>query len=135
MVRGVISWPRMPDKKTVLVVDDSPAQRDDLAAAFEEAGYAVGLAADGEEVLRKLGALEPDALVLDLFLPRLDGAEVCRMVKSHPRWRESYLVLVSARISDAEVGQYRRLGADAILHKPLEPEDVLHVVRGAIGPP
>lgn len=135
MVPGVISCPRMPDKKTVLVVDDSSAQRDDLAAAFEEAGYAVGLAADGEEVLRRLGALSPAALVLDLFLPRLDGAEVCRIVKSHPRWKGTYLVLVSGRISEAEVGQYRRLGADAILRKPLDLAEVLEVVRGAIGPP
>ena len=125
----------MSKLKTVLIVDDSPALRDDLQAAFEEAGYAVGLASDGEEAFRKLSALEPEALLLDVYLPRLDGAHVCRVVKTHPHWKRTFLAIMSARISEREVDEYRRLGADAVLRKPFDAQVALEAVRSAIGPP
>ena len=110
----------MSERRTVLIVDDSAALVDRLSAAFEDAGYVAGTASDGEEVLRKLAALEPAVLFLDVYLPRLDGAEVCRLVKSHPHWKKTYLVLMSARIADHEVASYRAMGADEILRKPFE---------------
>jgi DNA-binding response OmpR family regulator len=125
----------MGKRKTVLLVDDSTATLDELTAAFEDAGYEVGLAQDGEEVLRKMAALDPEALLLDIYMPRLDGAEVCRLVKAHPHWKKTYLVLMSARVSDREMETYRRMGADRILRKPFEPALAVEAVRGAIGAP
>jgi twitching motility two-component system response regulator PilG len=125
----------MSKRKTVLIVDDSTALVDALAAALEDAGYAVGSARDGEEVFRKMPALEPDLMLLDVYMPKLDGAEVCRLVKSHPHWKKTHLVLMSARIAEHELEPYRRMGADEILRKPVAPSAVVELVRRAIGPP
>jgi CheY-like chemotaxis protein len=122
----------MGERKTVLVVDDSQAILDVLESAFEEAGFSVASAADGEEVFRKMAATNPDAVLLDLYMPKLNGADVCRLVKAHPHWRKIYLVLMSSRISDREIEMYRRLGADEILKKPFDPGHAVALVQKAI---
>jgi DNA-binding response OmpR family regulator len=123
----------MAERKTVLVVDDSQAILDVLESAFEEAGFAVVAASDGEEVFRKMAVATPDALLLDLYMPKLNGADVCRLVRAHPHWKKTYLVLMSSRISDAEVDLYRRLGVDEILRKPFDPAHAVALVERALG--
>ncbi len=125
----------MARKKTVLIVDDSAALLDSLSGAFEEAGYAVVTAGDGEEVFRKLAQSSPDALVLDVYMPKLNGADVCRLVKANPHWRRTFLVLMSGRISEKEMDTYRRIGADEVLRKPFDPEAAVASVTKGIGPP
>jgi CheY-like chemotaxis protein len=110
----------MRKQKTVLIVDDSTALVDWVSSALEDAGYRVGTASDGEEVFRKLATLEPAVVFLDVYMPKLDGGEVCRLIKAHPHWKETYLVLMSARLTDREVETYRALGADEVLRKPFE---------------
>ncbi len=125
----------MGKQKTVLIVDDSTALLDTLTAAFEDVGYEVGRAVDGEEVFRKMAALDPDALLLDIYMPKIDGADVCRLIKAHPHWKKTFLVLMSARISDRDVDMYRRIGANEILRKPFEAAVAVEAVRKAIGSP
>src|SRR5512140_3958727 len=119
-------------RKSVLIVDDSQAALDALTSAFEDAGYDVTSATDGEEVFRKMAAANPDALLLDIYMPKLNGADVCRLVKAHPHWKKTYLVLMSSRISDREVDMYRRLGADEILKKPFDPAHAVALVQKAV---
>jgi twitching motility two-component system response regulator PilG/twitching motility two-component system response regulator PilH len=119
----------MPRRKTILVVDDSRATLDAVGSAFEDAGFEVAQAQDGEEVFRKLAAVDPDALLLDIYMPRLNGADVCRLVKAHPHWKKTYLVLMSSRISDREVDMYRKIGADEILRKPFDPAVAVQLVE------
>ncbi len=123
----------MKARKTVLIVDDSQAVLDSLGTAFEDAGYDVSAAADGEEVFRKLAAADPDALLLDIYMPKLNGADVCRLVKAHPHWKKTFLVLMSSRISDREIDMYRRIGADEILKKPFDPDQAVALVEKAVG--
>ena len=125
----------MGNRKTVLIVDDSAALLDALNEAFEDAGYEVGHAMDGEEVFRKMATLDPDAVLLDIYMPKINGADVCRLVKAHPHWKKTFLVLMSARISDREIDMYRRIGANEILRKPFEPSFAVETVRSAIGGP
>ena len=120
-------------KPAVLIVDDSTAQLEVLTPAFEAAGFQVGYAIDGEEVFRKLSALDPVAVLLDVYLPGIDGAEVCRLLKSHPAWRKSYLLVMSARLTDEDEATFRRLGAEAILRKPFPPEAAVDLVRRGLG--
>jgi twitching motility two-component system response regulator PilG/twitching motility two-component system response regulator PilH len=122
----------MSARKTVLIVDDSRAVLDVLETAFEEAGFGVTAAGDGEEVFRRMAQADPDALLLDVYMPKLNGADVCRLVKAHPHWKKTYLVLMSSRISDREVDMYRRLGADEILKKPFDPAQAVALVEKAI---
>ena len=124
----------MKARKTVLIVDDSPAILDALGVAFEEAGYDVTSASDGEEVFRKMAAVDPDAMLLDIYMPRLNGADVCRLVKAHPHWKKTFLLLMSSRVSEREVEMYRRLGADEVLKKPFDPDHAVALVAKALGP-
>jgi twitching motility two-component system response regulator PilG/twitching motility two-component system response regulator PilH len=123
----------MGARKTVLIVDDSQAVIDALSSAFEDAGFDVRSAGDGEEVFRKMAAADPDALLLDIYMPKLNGADVCRLVKAHPHWKKTFLVLMSSRISDREMDMYRRIGADEILKKPFDPANAVAMVEKAIG--
>jgi twitching motility two-component system response regulator PilG len=122
----------MATRKTVLVADDSRAVVDALATAFEASGWEVVTAADGEEVFRRLAEGRPDAMLVDVYMPRLNGADVCRVVKSHPEWKKAYLVLMSSRLSEGDQAVYRRMGADHLLKKPFEPAAALALVERAL---
>jgi twitching motility two-component system response regulator PilG len=119
-------------KRTVLLVDDSTVLLEALTAAFEDAGWEVGHAIDGEEVFRKITAFDPDALLLDIYMPKINGADVCRLVKAHPHWKKIHLVLMSARMSDKEVETFRRMGADGFLKKPFEPAAAVKLLSDAL---
>ena len=66
----------------VLVVDDDPAVRESLRRSLAFNGYQVELADDGEQALRMVGATHPDAVVLDVMMPRLDGLATCRALRA-----------------------------------------------------
>jgi DNA-binding response OmpR family regulator len=119
-------------RRSVLIVDDSQAVLDALTSAFEDAGYDVTSATDGEEVFRKMAAANPDALMLDIYMPKLNGADVCRLVKAHPHWKKTYLVLMSSRISERETDTYKRIGADEVLRKPFDPAHAVALVDRAL---
>jgi CheY-like chemotaxis protein len=123
------------ERRKALIVDDSQAIIDALSGAFEEAGYDVASAMDGEEVFRKMAVANPDVLLLDIYMPKLNGADVCRLVKAHPHWKKTHIVLMSSRISDREIDMYRRIGADEILKKPFDPAAVVKLVGKALGDP
>ena len=123
----------MPKRKKVLIVDDSRPVVDALTGAFEDAGYDVGSAVDGEEVLRKMASLDPAALLLDIYMPKINGADVSRLVKAHPHWKKTWLVIMSARISDSEIDMYRRIGANEILKKPFDPQVAVQAVARGMG--
>src|SRR5918992_6072126 len=100
----------------ILVVDDEPAVRDSLDRALRLEGYQVDLAADGAQALQMLGDGSPDAVVLDLMMPRVDGLEVCRRMRAAGD-RTPVLVLTAR---DAVADRVRGLdaGADDYLVKP-----------------
>ena len=122
----------MKERKTVLVVDDSRPVRDALTAAFEEAGYEVTAASGAEEVFRHMRSVSPAALLLDVYVPGLNGADVCRLVKAHPLWKRTYLVIMASRLEERESEMYRRLGADEVLRKPFDPDQVVARVEKAL---
>lgn len=122
----------MTKKRTILVVDDSTVLLDQLVGAFSDAGFEVAHAIDGEEVFRKITAFDPDALLLDVYMPKINGADVCRLLKAHPHWKKIYLVLMSARMSDKEIETYKRMGADQFLKKPFEAAEAVKLVAEAL---
>jgi two-component system response regulator MprA len=111
----------------ILVVDDEPAVRESLERALRLEGYDVALAANGSEALTAVGEVPPDALVLDLMMPRIDGLEVCRRLRA--RGDRTPILVVTARdaVSDRVAGL--DAGADDYVVKPFALEELLARLR------
>jgi two-component system, OmpR family, response regulator VicR len=114
---------------TILVVDDEPAIADMLAYNLRQAHYDVLVAADGEEALKVARRTEPDLIILDLMLPRLDGLEVCRAIR---RERDIPIIMLTAR--DAEVDRVvgLELGADDYVVKPFSVRELMARIKNLL---
>jgi len=112
-------------RPVVLVVDDKRANRELLEAHLDELGYEVLQAADGVEALEAVAAREPDLILLDVDMPRLDGIAVCQKLKAHPVRRLIPIVILTAS-NDREV-RLRGIaaGADDFLSKPFDARELL----------
>ena len=107
--------------KRLLVVDDEPAVRRILETRLRMAGYIVVLAADGEEALSKFYREQPDLVVLDVMLPKLDGFGVCRQIRAESTVP---IIIVSALDTTSEKVAGLELGADDYLPKPFAPREL-----------
>ena len=112
---------------TVLVVDDKEAVRASVAEVLRTVGYTVTSSGDGLDALRLLGTIRFDALVLDLRLPRLGGAELLDRLPQPP----PTVVLSAVQMSSADIGQ---VGPAVIaqLRKPVAPQLLVDVVAAAV---
>lgn len=113
----------------VLVVDDDRAIQQLLEVNLELEGYDVAKATDGAEALEMVAAFQPDIVLLDVMMPKMDGREVCRRLKADPKTAALPVVFLSARAQDMDVSLGLELGAAAYLTKPFEPQDLLDTVR------
>jgi putative two-component system response regulator len=115
--------PRVRSK--VLVVDDIAANRELLEGHLDDLGYEVRQARDGIEALEAVAADEPDLILLDIDMPRLDGITVCEQLKSHPMRRLIPIVILTAS-NDRET-RLRGIaaGADDYLSKPFDSKELL----------
>jgi DNA-binding response OmpR family regulator len=114
---------------SVLVVDDEPVVRDVLGRYFAREGFSVLEAADGEDALAAIREHRPDAVVLDLMLPRLSGLDVLKLVRLET---DVPVVILSARASEDERIAGLRLGADDYVVKPYAPREVVERVRAVL---
>jgi CheY-like chemotaxis protein len=116
-------------KQTILVADDHEDTRVILRHYFEAMGYNVLEAHDGEQTLASMKGSHPDAVVLDIQMPRMDGIQVLRAVRGDGTLRDIRILALSAHALSDEVRQIREAGADAYLAKPADPKAVLDAVR------
>ena len=116
-------------KRTILVADDHEDTRVILRHYFEAMGYNVLEAHDGEQTLASLQDSHPDAVVLDIQMPRMDGIAVLRAVRGNGALRDIRILALSAHALSDEVRQIREAGADAYLAKPADPKAVVDAVR------
>lgn len=114
----------------ILVVDDDPAVRESLRRSLIFNGYAAVLAADGEEALDKVQSERPDMAILDVMMPKLDGLEVCRELRS--QGDDIPILLLTARDSVSERVAGLDAGADDYLTKPFALEELLARTRSLV---
>ena len=113
----------------ILIVDDDPDIRDILKLTLSEENYEVIEAADGEQALKAINSKSPDLVLLDYKIPKIDGRQVCRMVKKDLLLRHLPIIMVTGKgdISDKVDGI--DAGADDYIVKPFEPKELLARIR------
>lgn len=118
----------------VLVVDDDPDLLDLVVIALSDPalGLSVQGASDGYEALIAIGRITPDLLLLDLKMPRVDGIEVCRKLRSSPSTRGIAILVITGFPSKQDVRNLRQLGVSDILSKPFAIPDLVERVQGLL---
>jgi CheY-like chemotaxis protein len=119
----------------VLVVDDDEVIRQLITLNLELEGFEVYEAVDGADALRKVAEVRPSVVTLDVMMPNLDGWDAAARLRSDPETADVKVVLLSARAQEADVRRGTRLGVDAYLTKPFDPDDLVEVVRRLAGIP
>lgn len=124
----------------ILVVDDDPQIARLVRTYLEQSGYEVLTAHNGEDALHAMRRDKPDLVVLDLMLPDRDGWEITRIARQDPALRDLPIVMLTARIEDADRIVGLEMGADDYIGKPFNPREVAARVRAVLrraggGPP
>jgi signal transduction histidine kinase/CheY-like chemotaxis protein/HAMP domain-containing protein len=117
------------DAPTVLVVDDDPAARDLLTANLKSTGYRLVQAANGEEALRLARTIRPDAITLDVLMPKPDGWEVLSALKADADLRDIPVIIVTV-LSDRGIGL--SLGAVDVLTKPVDRARLMALIHSLL---
>jgi two-component system response regulator MprA len=114
----------------LLIADDEAAVRDALALVLDLNGFEVTTAADGREAMRTLSAQRPDAVILDVLMPGLDGLEVCRRIRATGDRTPVLMLTARAEVSERVAGL--EAGADDYLVKPFAREELIARLRALL---
>lgn len=114
---------------TVMVVDDSVTLREMIADLLKGRGLNVTVASDGVEALEQIKANRPDLVVLDIVMPRMNGYEVCRRLKSDPKTQSLPVVMCSSKSEEFDRYWGMKQGADAYIAKPFHPQELVGTIK------
>jgi DNA-binding response OmpR family regulator len=114
----------------VLVVDDEPMLRETLGQVLKEEGYMVDLAVDGETALARVHAIRPDAILLDLMMPGMNGRQFLQALRAEPSYA-GVPVLIMTAVQGLELN-LAMLGASEVVEKPFDVDDLLNKVALAV---
>ena len=113
--------------RTILIVDDDPTIRKLIATTLEDvSGYRLQEAADGQEAVERAIRARPQIVFLDIDMPRVNGIEACRRLRSDPATASATIVMLTGDSDDAAERSAHAAGADLFLTKPFSP---LHLLR------
>jgi two-component system phosphate regulon response regulator PhoB len=116
-------------KEHILVVEDEEDIQELLKYNLAKEGYRVTLASTGEAGVNEARNHIPDLILLDLMLPKMDGLEVCRLLKGDPRTRPAPIVMLTAKGEESDVVTGLEVGADDYIVKPFSPKVVVARIR------
>jgi DNA-binding response OmpR family regulator len=108
----------------ILVADDSPNIREILQMNLENLGYSVILAEDGERAMERFSQDKPDLLIVDVMMPKVNGFQICRRVKSNPATHAIPVILLTARSQQEDVYWGKDCGADEYMTKPFSTKEL-----------
>jgi DNA-binding response OmpR family regulator len=116
----------------VLVADDDEGLRQLMRMVLRRDGFEVIEAANGVEALARARDCDPTVILLDVMMPGMDGADVCRSLKSDTRFDNVPVIFVSAIDDIKQRNESQRLGADDCIRKPIGPRELVARVRGVM---
>lgn len=107
--------------KKVLICDDELYILEAVKFVVHRAGFVPLLARDGEEALALAQKESPDMIILDIMMPKLDGFEVCKLLKSNPMTKNIYIIMLTARWYEPDILKCKQSGVDEFITKPFSP--------------
>ena len=121
--------PASPKIPLILVVDDSITVRRVTQRLLQREGYRVAMAADGLQALERLQEERPTVVLSDIEMPRMDGFDLARNIRSDPRLRSLPIVMITSRIAGKHREHAKELGVDHYLGKPYSEDELMNLVR------
>jgi DNA-binding response OmpR family regulator len=115
--------------KEILIVDDEPSIVVPIQFLMEQQGYSVLVAENGEDALDVIYKYKPDLILLDIMLPRIDGYEVCEIVRLDPEYRNIKIIFLTAKGREVEIAKGLALGANAYVTKPFSNTELVAKVK------
>jgi PleD family two-component response regulator len=112
----------------ILLADDSPHAQRMGERILREEGFEVVSLTDGDAAMLRLSDVDPDLILADVFLPGKSGLDLCRYVKSEPRFKHVRVVLTAGLLEPFDEDEAKRAGCDAILKKPFEASKVVSTI-------
>ncbi|MBU0686850.1 MAG: response regulator [Candidatus Margulisbacteria bacterium] len=126
----------MSEKKPhILVIEDDPDMVEAIKIRFEANNFDVSVALDGIEGLSKARTKNPDLIILDIMLPKLDGFKLCRMLKYDEKYKSIPIIMLTAKIQKSDVSRGKEVGADAYITKPFKSEELIEKVKEFLAKP
>jgi signal transduction histidine kinase/DNA-binding response OmpR family regulator len=116
-------------KATILIVEDSPTQAEQLRFLLEDQNFKVALAYNGRDALKMLKQNRPTIVITDIVMPEMDGYQLCTAIKSDPELKTIPVVVVTALTGMQDIAKSLECGADNFLRKPYDPEILLSRVN------
>jgi len=124
----------MRTRRIVLIVDDSPTICRLVTTTLQKKGYQVYTAADGMDALAKMNELIPSLILLDITMPRLDGYQLCKIIKSNKDLRNTPVVMLSGKNGLLDKVKGRMAGASDYITKPFNPNTLVKTVMKHVTP-
>ena len=120
--------------KTILLADDEEPVRALVAATIrDDSRYKILEAKDGMEALEIARKEKPDIILLDIMMPKMDGFEVCRQLKSDPRTSGISIILLTALAQNTDKGKAKEVGANGYFAKPFSPTALIKKLEEVFG--
>lgn len=117
---------------TVLVVEDTPSERDLLSHYLQQSGYRVIDAGSAREAFDKAITQNPDVIVTDIVMPGMSGFELCRNLKRHPKTESVPIVVCSSKNQDIDRVWGLKQGATIYITKPFTREQLIHAIESLV---
>jgi DNA-binding response OmpR family regulator len=112
-------------EKKILIVDDEPNIVMSLDYLVRKKGYVPFIARNGVEALSIANEVVPDLIILDIMMPDIDGYEVCKTIKSNPKFAETKIIFLSAKSRQEDIDRGLQMGADRYVTKPFSTKQLL----------
>ena len=117
------------NKKKILIVDDEPDIVETLKFLIESEGFESIIAMDGEEALKKAKEENPDIIILDVMLPKINGYKVCRLLKFDSDYKHIPILMVTARSQEEDKVIGEITGADEYITKPFDINELVKKIH------
>lgn len=119
-------------EKKILLIEDEPDVLKTSRIFLESEGFKVLAATDGIEGLAKARAENPDLIVLDIMIPKLDGYKICRLLKFDEKYKHIPIIFFTARAQDSDEQMGKDVCADAYIKKPFDPQVLIVKIQGLL---